>query len=88
MVAYASDEDIRRWETEGRRDILAHIRSNETLWAGDRIMTVRGTYLSTCVFLNRDREGFFCTIYETRPQVCRSYEPGSSDICPQHETNR
>ena len=88
MIAYATDEDIRRWEIEGRQDILTHIRASETLWAGDRIMTARGTYLSTCVFLNREGDSFFCTIYTTRPQVCRNYEPGSSDICPLHISNR
>jgi len=83
MMAYASPEDIRRWETEGRTDILAHVREYETVWAGDRIVTARGIHLTSCVFLNSDGKNLFCEIYQTRPMVCREYRPGSSELCPQ-----
>ncbi len=34
-------------------------------------------FLDTCAFLNEDK---LCRIYETRPEVCRKFEPGS-DQC-------
>jgi Fe-S-cluster containining protein len=36
-----------------------------------------------CPFLDLQDGLFACTIYETRPRVCRHFEPGSSEICPQ-----
>lgn len=85
MTAYAVPDDVRRWELEGRTEILAHVRSNETVWAGDRIVTTRGVHLTSCVFLNFDGMNLFCGIYETRPAVCRDYRPGSSELCPQYK---
>jgi Fe-S-cluster containining protein len=26
-----------------------------------------------------------CTIYETRPRVCKDYVPGSSEFCPHYK---
>ncbi|MGV8075085.1 MAG: YkgJ family cysteine cluster protein [Syntrophobacteraceae bacterium] len=84
MVAYISSEDIRRWEKEGRQDIIARVRDNEIMWAGDRITGKSGRKPTSCVYLNWDGSSFFCDIYETRPLVCRNYVPGSSELCPQY----
>ena len=32
-----------------------------------------------------DDELFSCSIYETRPFICRNFAPGSSDLCPQYD---
>jgi Fe-S-cluster containining protein len=84
MIAYATDADVRRWEREQRFDIISRIRGNEIIWSGDTIVSSSGKHLKNCIYLNRDGETFFCDIYETRPQVCRDYLPGSSELCPLH----
>jgi Fe-S-cluster containining protein len=82
MVAYVSPEDIERWEKEGRYDIIARLRENEVMWAGDRIVNKYGVEVTSCFYLNWNGSCFSCEIYETRPVVCRSYVPGSSELCP------
>ncbi|MBN2157952.1 MAG: hypothetical protein JW807_01060 [Spirochaetes bacterium] len=85
MIAYVTEEDIRRWERENRTDILDRVRGNDIIWSGDRIMSSEGKFLKSCAYLGWDGNAFFCEIYETRPLVCRNYIPGSSELCPQHE---
>jgi Fe-S-cluster containining protein len=85
MVAYITPEDIQRWEKEGRNDILARIRDNGVMWAGDRIINKSGRKLTTCIYLNWDGSSLLCEIYETRPLVCRNYIPGSSYLCTQYQ---
>lgn len=82
MIADADAEDLQRWRHDGRDDILRVYR--DALWAGDRFLSVTtGMTIHDCPFLDF-REGVFtCAIYETRPRVCRDFEPGSSAICPQ-----
>lgn len=72
---------------EQRHDIIARIRDNEVIWAGDRIIDQSGAKVTTCRYLNRDVSLFSCEIYETRPLVCRNYIPGSSELCPQYFRN-
>ncbi|MFH0976161.1 MAG: YkgJ family cysteine cluster protein [Spirochaetota bacterium] len=83
MVAYVSAEDFQRWEEEGRQDIIARIRDNDIIWAGDRIINNFGKIQMSCIYLSWDGTSFSCEIYETRPMVCRSYIPGSSELCTQ-----
>jgi Fe-S-cluster containining protein len=85
MVAYASPEDIERWEGEGRQDIIDRLRNNEVMWAGDRIINRSGAKVAACYYLDWDGSTFFCQIYETRPLVCRNYVPGSSILCSQYD---
>ena len=85
FTAYATEEDIRRWETEGRDDILDILEREQTLWEGDRLMSREsGTALTGCRFFAFDGERYFCAIHGTSPAVCRLFEPGSSEICPRH----
>ena len=84
MVAYISAEDIQRWEKERRHDIIARMRDNNVMWAGDHIINRSGEEVMSCVYLNQDGLSFFCEIYETRPLVCRNFIPGSSELCPQY----
>ncbi len=84
MVAYVSPEDIKRWEQEGRYDIITRLRENDAMWAGDRIINKSGGKVNTCLYLNWSGSCFSCEIYETRPIVCREYIPGSSGLCPQY----
>jgi Fe-S-cluster containining protein len=84
MYAYVVKEDLERWETQGRYDIISHVQNGYIIWAGDRIISpISGSDLSVCPFLEIDNDTCRCSIYETRPGVCASYSPGSSPLCPQ-----
>ncbi|OPY83731.1 MAG: hypothetical protein A4E65_00464 [Syntrophorhabdus sp. PtaU1.Bin153] len=88
VAAYASLEDIQRWEKEGRQDIIDHVCDNGVTWSHDRIVNRFGsnvkTCLMSCVYLKWHGSSAFCEIYETRTKVCRGYVPGSTDLCPQY----
>jgi Fe-S-cluster containining protein len=87
VAAYVSLDDIRRWEKEERYDILAHVHDNGVTWADDGFVNRFGSNLNTClmscVYLKWHGPHASCGIYETRTEVCRSFIPGSSDLCPQ-----
>ena len=89
VAAYATIEDVRRCEDEGRNDILDHVRSNDVAWTSDGIINKFGsnirTCLMSCVYLAWQGSAATCQIYETRTGVCRGYVPGSSDLCPQYQ---
>ncbi|MGD0820353.1 MAG: YkgJ family cysteine cluster protein [Desulfomonilia bacterium] len=83
MIAYVTKEDMDRWISQGRSDILHIIENEQAFWAGDHLVSARdGRPLTGCPFLTWEKGGYACSIYETRPGVCRNYEPGSSQICP------
>ncbi len=88
MLAYVTETDLRRWEQEGRTDIMLHARDHEIIWSGDRMVTASGKKLQNCVYLGRDGPTFFCEIYETRPLVCLNYIPGSSELCPSYSKKK
>jgi Fe-S-cluster containining protein len=83
----ASGEDVKRWMREWRWDILQWVEviGGEDdpfgdLWVDEerQIEAVR------CPFVRKDRNRntYHCRIYETRPQVCRNYEPWApGSIC-------
>jgi len=84
LTAYAEKEDFDRWRKENRQDILEMIESRHLIWAGDRmISSATGDYPRECPFLYSSEGSFLCSIYETRPAVCRNYQPGTSELCPQ-----
>ena len=81
MIPQACEEDLERWRLEGRDDILEKYRW--TAWAGDRLVALEdGHHLYACPYLMLEEDRAACAIYETRPTVCRDFEPGSSEICP------
>lgn len=83
MTAYITDEDLARWKAEGRMDIIDRIKGQERCWAGDRIIYRNGNgSLDRCLFLEKEKGLAACGIHETRPRVCRDFEPGSSLLCP------
>lgn len=93
VAAYVARKDIERWEKEVRHDILAHVRANGVTWSRDGFTNRFGSSITTCrmscVYLKWDGPSAFCEIYETRTTVCRSFVPGSSDLCPQcHRDSR
>ncbi|MDD5711380.1 MAG: YkgJ family cysteine cluster protein [Smithellaceae bacterium] len=89
FIAYATEEDLFRWQRENRQNILAVIESEHAVWAGDHLISsATGGYINHCPFITCDGKFFSCTIYETRPEVCRNYEPGSSELCPQFNVKK
>jgi len=75
----ATEEDVRRWYREGRDDIL-RFESAGDLWVDSR----SGWERLRCPFVRkvRNQNRYLCTIYETRPQVCRDYVPWAQhSIC-------
>ena len=89
FTAYARQEDYDRWRAEKRHDILAMIEHRHLTWAGDRLISAdTGETPRECPFLHNAEDKWRCSIYETRPAVCREYYPGSSELCPQFIINR
>jgi Fe-S-cluster containining protein len=83
LTAYAQEEDFDRWRAENRQDILDIIEHRHLIWAGDRMVSAEtGDYPRECLFLYNSGDSWFCSIYETRPMVCRGYLPGLSELCP------
>lgn len=76
------ESDIRRWKDQGRDDILHIVARSEPIWAGDHMISAQGNEMGQgCPFLEF-RDGMLaCSIYETRPEVCREFKPGSSRLC-------
>jgi Fe-S-cluster containining protein len=71
-----------RWHSEGRQDILNMIERENAVWMGDHLVSsANGHYLHGCPFLTWEGNDSLCTIYATRPLICRRYQPGSSEIC-------
>jgi Fe-S-cluster containining protein len=52
------------------------------------VSTKTGEYPRECHFLFSKGKEWLCSIYETRPSVCREYHPGSSELCPQWNIKR
>jgi Fe-S-cluster containining protein len=83
----ATGEDVKRWQREGRDDILTWVSifgpkddPYGDLWVSERT----GEEATRCPFVRKDRNRptYRCTIYDTRPEVCRNYVPWSSHaIC-------
>jgi len=64
------------WSVRAEIDQPVTVADNYAWWARD------GRPLTGCPFLAWEKGGYACGIYETRPGVCRDYEPASSQICP------
>lgn len=81
----ATKEDVDRWVAQGREDILRFVEVFP-YGAGDLWIDEKGVERLRCPFVRkvRNQPRYLCTIYETRPQVCRDYVPWSgeaNDLC-------
>jgi len=83
----ATGEDVLRWRREGRNDILrfAYVLGRpDDPWADLWVDAHTGRERSRCPFVKKvpGTNRYLCSIYETRPQVCRDYVPWSKDtVC-------
>ena len=85
LFFYIKDVDIDRWRRESREDILHIIENHHAVWAGDHFVSAKnGTFQHGCPFLEWEGGIYKCSIYGTRPRVCRDYRPGASKICSQY----
>ncbi len=71
---FVLDEDVARWQQEGRSDILAHVArhpSGNRAWTNEQT----GELLKACPWLsNGSRTGTFrCAIHTTKPKHCADY---------------
>ena len=66
----AVHEDIVRWKSQGRGDILKHISIDSSDPDNQH-----GTFVAkSCPFLGKDEQGLYvCEIHETKPFYCRAY---------------
>jgi len=86
VFSFSTEKDLERWKQEKRDDILHVMEHWQPIWAGDHLISAgSGMYLHGCPFLKYMEDHTACSIYETRPKICRDYEPGSSRICPTWE---
>jgi Fe-S-cluster containining protein len=74
----ASGADVQRWRKQRRYDILrwvSVIGPPSNPWGDLWIHPVRGDDRERCPFVRkiRGQDRYTCTIYDTRPDVCRSY---------------
>lgn len=63
-------EDIERWRSENRQDILQHVFVFEGL-GGDFLDLENKKFFSKCPFLKKEDKKYVCLIHETKPTVCK-----------------
>lgn len=67
---HASDHDIARWQHEGRDDLLARVNRLGWIWVDPETKQL----VAPCPFLQQlDEQRWGCSIYETRPAICKDY---------------
>jgi len=83
---FAMPEDIKRWEKQGRNDILQYIDPFDMLnsnWCSCDIWVnpENGEDFIDCPFLqkNDDQDIYTCLIHDTKPYNCRIYDCKNKD---------
>lgn len=66
----ATEQDMKRWRSEGRDDLLARINRLGWIWVDPKTKQLE----DPCPFIERtpDHKGL-CRINETKPDMCRDY---------------
>ncbi len=89
---YVSEEDEERWRREGRQDILERLmwERKHIIWKDDQpINLATGEVERRCYWLRKNPDGTtYCAIHETKPKICRDFQPGSSELCIQYRKVR
>jgi Fe-S-cluster containining protein len=73
-------EDVARWTTEGRKDILRYVDKGmpEEGWMNPR--TGEPFVSGRCPFLKKNKTGLSCRINATKPEVCRNFPCGITQL--------
>ncbi len=67
---HASLRDLRRWQEQGRQDLLDGVNRLGWIWVDPQTKQL----LDTCPHLDRsDPEHVRCAIQEIKPDMCRAY---------------
>lgn len=76
---YFYEEDLARWQREGAENILRrlHVIQGPAGGINNGWRSPDGSEERSCPFLATD-EGYRCSIYPTRPLVCRHFANGGS----------
>ena len=73
----ATVEDIKKWEAEGREDILKYVYIFEfgvKIAGGDLWFDPEtNEELTECPFLGKKKGKFICLIHDTKPTICKDY---------------
>ncbi len=79
---HVSPEDVARWESQGRFDILAAVEEERNVLENqDPVMGLKK--FRPCRFNVREGEHrTSCAIYPARPRMCAEFVPGRSKLCP------
>jgi len=65
-------EDRKRWERQGRKDLYNPRMLKEWADFGSSGLFKNKTS-KRCPFLAKSKEGYYCRVYETRPDVCKYF---------------
>ena len=72
-----SDEDVERWEREGRSDILEWVSilrgPDGTIVMADFPVAADGEGADQCPFLAWENDLAACEIHDTKPYICREF---------------
>lgn len=84
---YFYEEDLTRWQEEQAQGILRRLPVlNGEGWASGWVSPQTGNEETACPFLATEK-GFRCSVYETRPLVCRHFANGGSACRELREKN-
>jgi Fe-S-cluster containining protein len=82
---YVDEADEKRWEAEGRKDLLERLDWERWRVGWDEAGAYNmetGERFEKCVFRNLLPDGrVLCGIHETKPLICRDFPPGGSSLC-------
>lgn len=85
FALYVEEDDERRWERDGRKDLLDRLSYERERVRWDRAAPYNcetGETFSRCVFTVVASDGrVICGIHDTKPRICRDYPPESSELC-------
>lgn len=73
-------KDIRRWEKEGRKDILKKCNLYiDDVWLNPRTQV---PYYRGCPWLKKDKVAnkFYCKIHEIKPEICKNFPVGIGQL--------
>jgi len=78
----ATCDDIIRWRTEKRDDILRHIEIVNDQGSASGIFTSK-----SCPFLRKNtaENRYVCMIHDTKPEHCRNYPNDDACLNPRNE---
>lgn len=73
----ATEEDVKRWKKEYRKDILKWVfifeHEGKFIFADFGVNRKTGYEPTKCPFLEKRQNMFFCKIHDTKPSICKNF---------------